>query len=91
MLKIILPTQPIVNMDICTGCGLCEKACVTEKPAIFVLPREVALGKPGDHYVKGWDKKDQKRVANRVDKDLTTHDKRSEKSAVDYLNTGVEY
>lgn len=40
--------KPVVNTDICTGCGLCEKACVTEKPAIFVLPREVALGKAGD-------------------------------------------
>ena len=37
--------KPVVNTDICTGCGLCEKACVTEKPAIFVLPREVASWK----------------------------------------------
>jgi ferredoxin-type protein NapG len=80
--------KPIVVMDACTGCGLCEKACVTEKPAIFVLPREIALGKPGDHYVKGWDKKDQQRVEQRVDKDVTTHNKRSEKEAADYLNQG---
>jgi ferredoxin-type protein NapG len=83
--------KPIVDMNVCTGCGLCEKACVTEKPAIFVLPRAIALGKPGDHYVKGWDKKDQARVANQLDKDMTTHDKRSEKSAADYLNSGLEY
>ena len=83
--------KPVVNMNSCTGCGLCEKACVTEKPAIFVLPRELALGKPGDHYVKGWDKKDQERVKRREDKDLTTHDKRSQKKPVDYLNMGVEY
>ncbi len=25
--------KPVVNPDICTGCGLCEKACVTKKPA----------------------------------------------------------
>ena len=83
--------MPVVDMDICTGCGLCEKACVTEKPAIFIHPRELALGRPGAHYVKGWDKKDQQRVAERVDKDVTTHDKRSEKQAADYLNEGVDY
>jgi len=75
-------------MNACTGCGMCEAACVTEKAAIFVLPREVALGRPGDHYVKGWDKKDQQRIENQVDKDVTTHNKRSEKDASDYLNQG---
>lgn len=83
--------KPEVDMDFCTGCGLCEKACVTEKPAIFVRPKEIALGKPGDHYVKGWDQKDQRRVANQSGKDMTTHDQRSQKEAVDYLNTGVDF
>ena len=83
--------KPIVDMNICTGCGLCEKACVTEKPAIFVQPRELALGKPGDHYVKGWDQKDQQRVANQSSKDMTTHTERSKAEAVDYLNTGVDF
>ncbi len=41
---------PVVDADYCTGCGLCEKACITEKPAIFVLPRDVALGSTGLHY-----------------------------------------
>jgi len=83
--------KPIVHKDVCTGCGLCEKACITEKPAIFVLPRKVALGKPGDHYVRGWDKKDQQRVKNRVNKDVTTHDKRSSQKPEDYLNKGLEF
>ncbi len=83
--------EPVVNKDVCTGCGLCEKACPTEKAAIFVLPREVALGRPGSHYVKGWDKKDQQRVGERKMEDITTHDKRSEKKAADYLNDGVSY
>ncbi len=83
--------KPVVDMNACTGCGLCEQACVTEKAAIFVLPREIALGRPGDHYVKGWDKKDQQRIQNRVDKDVTTHDKRSEKKPQDYLNMDLEY
>ena len=83
--------KPVIDIDVCTGCGLCEKACVTEKPAIFVLPRELALGKAGDHYVKGWDKKDEARIQNRVEKDITTHNKRSEKKPVDYLNQGLEF
>ncbi len=80
---------PIVHDNACTGCGLCEQACVTEEPAIFVLPNEVAKGKAGDHYVKGWDEKDQERVANA--KEIHTETKRSEKDASDYLNMEVEY
>jgi len=80
---------PIVHDNACTGCGLCEQACVTEEPAIFVLPNQVAKGKAGDHYVKGWDEKDQERVANA--KEIHTETKRSEKDASDYLNMEVEY
>jgi len=80
---------PIVHSDVCTGCGLCEKACVTEKPAIFVLPIDYSTGRAGDHYVKGWDKEDQKRVAKA--KEIHTKNERSEKEAADYLNMEVEY
>ncbi len=83
--------EPVVNPDVCTGCGLCEKACVTQKPAIFVLPRDVAQGKVGDHYVKGWDQKDQQRVGNRKEEDIKTKTERSSKKPMDYLNRGVEY
>ena len=82
---------PIVHDDVCTGCGLCEKACVTEEPAIFVLPVEQATGKAGDHYVKGWDKKDQLRAGDRKLDEIETKTERSEKEASDYLNTEVEY
>ena len=82
---------PNVHSDVCTGCGLCEKACVTEKPAIFVLPREYATGRPGDHYVKGWDKKDQQRAGQRKAEEIETHTKRSDEKPVDYLNKGIEY
>jgi len=82
---------PVVHSDACTGCGLCEKACVTEKPAIFVLPREYAMGRAGDHYVKGWDKNDQQRAGNRKAEDIETHTKRSEKAPADYLNRKIEY
>jgi len=77
---------PVVHADYCTGCGLCERACVTEKAAIFVLPREVAMGKPGDYYVKGWSKKDQERIKQRDLSNLKTKTKISEKSPQDYLN-----
>lgn len=80
--------KPVVHSDVCTGCGLCEKACVTEKASIFVLPRDVALGKAGDYYIKGWDKEDEKRLENATMETTTT--KRSEKSAVDNLNSGLE-
>ena len=80
--------KPVVNTDICTGCGLCEKACVTEKPAIFVLPREVALGKAGDHYIKGWDETDEQRVKNaNIEKTKTNINK---DSAIDSLNSDMK-
>ena len=78
---------PVIDENVCTGCGLCEHACVTDKPAIYVLPREVALGKVGDYYIKGWDKKDEKRLEG-ISTDVTTKTKRSEKKAQDYLNSG---
>ena len=76
--------KPVVDSNFCTGCGLCERACVTEKAAIFVLPREVALGKVGDHYIKGWDKADEARLEGAEAK--TTVTERSSRSAVDSLN-----
>ena len=81
---------PVVHADYCTGCGLCEHACVTEKAAIFVLPRDVAMGKPGDYYVKGWSKEDQERIKQRDLTKLQTKTKISEKSAVESLNMGDE-
>ena len=81
---------PVVHADHCTGCGLCEHACVTEKPAIFVLPREIAMGKPGDYYVKGWSKKDQERIKQRDLTKLKTQTEVSKRSAIDALNAGDE-
>ncbi len=80
--------KPVVHADACTGCGMCERACVTEKAAIYVLPREVAQGKAGNYYIKGWDKKDEKRLENASEIKTTT--KISEKSALDSLNGGLE-
>lgn len=80
--------KPVVDTDICTGCGLCEKACVTEKPAIFVLPKEVALGKAGDHYIKGWDEEDEQRVKNATINTIKTDI--NKKKAIDSLNSGLK-
>jgi ferredoxin-type protein NapG len=80
---------PIVHDNVCTGCGLCEIACVTEKPAIFILPNEVSKGIAGDHYVKGWDKNDEKRIENAEAEETTTE--LSNQSSSDYLNGGDLY
>jgi ferredoxin-type protein NapG len=80
--------KPVVHADVCTGCGLCEQACVTSKAAIFVLPREVALGKAGDYYIKGWDVSDEKRLENATSQ--TTKTEISKDSAIDSLNSNME-
>ncbi len=76
--------KPIVDMEVCTGCGLCERACITDKPAIYVLPNEIALGKAGSHYIKGWDKDDEKRLKGAKNEVKTTD--LSSKSVLDSLN-----
>ncbi|NWF65899.1 MAG: ferredoxin-type protein NapG [Campylobacterales bacterium] len=78
--------MPVVDSDFCTGCGLCERACVTKKAAIYVLPRSVALGEVDSSYVKGWDKSDEARVSEAKKKIETTEI--SKQKPVDYLNDG---
>ncbi len=75
--------KPVVHSNVCTGCGLCEKACVTQKASIFVLPRQIALGKAGGHYIKGWDESDEKRLEDTNTINTTNISKRK---AVDSLN-----
>jgi len=48
---------PTVHADSCTGCGICEHACVLEQAAIRVLPIDLAKGQIGDHYRLGWEEK----------------------------------
>ena len=50
---------PVVHSDACTGCGLCEKACILDEAAIKVMPRQLAKGELGKHYRLGWEKKNQ--------------------------------
>ncbi len=78
---------PLVNGDVCTGCGVCEHVCVVEEPAIIVFPRSVATGKVSNHYIKGWDKSDEKRMKL---KETRQDDKKDIDSGLDYLNTDEE-
>ncbi len=73
---------PEVMADACTGCGLCEHACITEIPAIKVFPRKMVMGKDGSHYVKGWDPADEKRIKDAKER-MKNYD---ESSTIDYLN-----
>ncbi|MCK5903412.1 MAG: ferredoxin-type protein NapG [Cocleimonas sp.] len=50
---------PIVHSEHCTGCGLCEEACVMEEATIKVLPMHLAKGELGKHYRLGWDQKEK--------------------------------
>ena len=76
---------PVVHNAHCTGCGMCERACVTKKASIFVLPRHLAMGESSDRYIRGWDTGDEKRIEE-VPEDTKTVTPRSEKSPTDYLN-----
>lgn len=74
---------PEVNADTCTGCGLCEHACITEVPAIKVFPRSMVMGKDGSHYVKGWDAKDE---AAKMKMQESEESSEQGSSTLDYLN-----
>jgi ferredoxin-type protein NapG len=76
---------PVVHGETCTGCGLCEKACITEKASVFILPRELAMGQTSLRYVKGWDARDEDRLEDLPD-NVTTETPRSRRAPVDYLN-----
>ncbi len=46
---------PTVHSEHCTGCGKCEKSCVTEEASIKVYPLAIAKGSLGRHYQIGWE------------------------------------
>lgn len=50
---------PIVHSNACTGCGLCEEACILDEAAIKVIPTWLAKGELGKHYRLGWEKKSE--------------------------------
>lgn len=76
---------PVVHSEHCTGCGMCERACVAKKASVFVLPRNMAMGESSDRYVRGWDEKDEERIGD-VPEETKTVTPRSERPPLDYLN-----
>ena len=81
---------PVVDSNICTGCGKCERACITERAAIMVLPRDIVLGSVGTNYVKGWEAEDEKRLEaldSKAPTDSKRDSTRNTKGAMDYLNS----
>ncbi len=74
---------PKINGDICTGCGICEHVCITEKPSIRILPENIIKGKVDNHYIKGWDKSDEKRIGS---EGFDTENSGKDVPAEDYLN-----
>lgn len=73
---------PVVDSEVCTGCGKCEKACITKKAAIIVMPRDMVLGEVGTNYIKGWDSGDEARLKDAKTKNL----KENTKGVESYLN-----
>jgi len=75
---------PVVDGNYCIGCGKCEKACITKKATITVIPRAQVVGEIGDHYVRGWVEEDEKKL------DLKNAPKFKNDKLIDKLNEGVE-
>lgn len=48
---------PVVHSNACTGCGMCEQACILDEAAIKVFPKHLAKGQLGKHYRLGWEQK----------------------------------
>jgi len=72
---------PLVHSEACTGCGICEKTCPTEKAAIRVLQPDLVQGRIGDHYRLGW----------KVDTPITTDFKAGATPDPDLPASGLDY
>lgn len=77
---------PMINNDICTGCGKCEHACITDLPSVRILPRSTILGKLTSDYIKSWEKADEERLKN-----ANTPAIRAEQQKVSHPNSAQNY
>jgi ferredoxin-type protein NapG len=73
--------KPVIHADVCTGCGACEHACVTQNAAVKIFPRAIVLGELGDFYQKSWEENDENSPYE--------HEKYEEENSkmLDYLNS----
>lgn len=75
---------PLVHSNACTGCGICEKACPTDKAAIKVVDPRLVQGEIGEHYKLGW------KIDTPITQDFKTvpvPEKDVPATGLDYLNT----
>jgi len=81
---------PMVHSNYCTGCGICEQACPTEKAAIRVVQPELVQGKIGEHYRLGWksDTPITQEFKPYNDETVPSGDSGSTEQVLDYLNQG---
>ncbi|HHI81977.1 MAG TPA: ferredoxin-type protein NapG [Rhizobiales bacterium] len=79
---------PVVSSDACTGCGLCEHACIVEEAAIKVLPLRLAKGEIGKHYRLGWKEKNARGKAL-VTPDTEHHFNLPDDMEYDYYGKGL--
>ena len=80
--------EPVVHSDACTGCGICEHACILEETAIRVLPLELAQGKLGENFKFGWQENSEIPTANesRDQSAPSAVDSKALENALDSLN-----
>ncbi len=76
---------PVVDSEHCTGCGICEHVCITEKASINILPLGVAQGRSDARYIRGWRSEDEQLLES-APGDTITETPRSSSSPTDYLN-----
>lgn len=79
---------PIMHADGCTGCGICEKACPTEKAAITVVKADLVRGEIGEHYRLGWKFDSEITQDFKPAKSAPTTEADGTVPGLDYLNEG---
>ncbi|HAN77485.1 MAG TPA: ferredoxin-type protein NapG [Bacteroidales bacterium] len=74
---------PEIHKDVCTGCGVCERACITELPSIIVVSHEAVTGSTGDFYLSTKDKESKVKSENA---NKNGDKAETEQKTLDYLN-----
>lgn len=82
---------PIIHPDKCTGCGLCEKGCPTDEPAVKIVDRSSVLGRIGSHYRLGWLDDDDAKNQRSAPEDPQPLQQTTDEApgGLDYLNDNI--